>query len=415
MTNHPRCRSRVVCRWAATHTMAHGVQFIVCNGDEQFGKELRSSLLKFEGVKIVADVKEVALLRQAVDQLSADILLVNLDPTPESVLPVAGEISAAHPDLAVFAVSASNDSELILTALRAGLREFLPRPIDMKALSDAIERVASTLVESTPGGRLITVSGCSGGIGTTMLATNLAVELGQMAEGRVTVVDLDYRFGQVATVLDLDPTYSLADLCHSPEQLEQQVIDRALVKHSSGIYVLSRPLQLEQADSITASACVGLLSSLLQYNEYVITDGPSRFEGDAQAICDLADDRLLLVQLLVPSVRNALRAIQAIKDTGSNLDRTKLVCNRLGRESGHLSMEDVTETLGLKEFATIPDDWSTVSGAINLGEPLLVHSPKSKVRSTIHEMAERLHTANDGSDDNGADKKGLLGRIFAST
>ena len=75
-------------------------------------------------------------------------------------------------------------------------------------------------------GKLITVMGAAGGVGTTTLATNLAVELAALAERQVSIVDLDYRFGQVATLLDVEPTYTLSDLCNSPEQLEQQVIER---------------------------------------------------------------------------------------------------------------------------------------------------------------------------------------------
>ncbi len=395
--------------------MGHGIQFIVVNNDEQFGRELRSTLLKFDGVKIVAEVEEAALMSQAVAQFPADVLLVNLDPAPEAVLPIAGEVASANPHVAVFAVSANTDAQLILKAMRIGLREYLPRPIDTKALTEAIERVASTRVEMVQRGRLITVMGSSGGIGTTTLTTNLAVELAQLAEGRVVVVDLDYRHGQVATHLDVDVNYSLADLCHSPEQLERTVIEQVLVKHPTGVYVLSRPLQLDQAETITASGCMGLLSALLQYSDYVVTDGPTRFDGGGQSILDFSDDHLLLLQLLVPSVRNAMRIIQSMKETGSNVSRTKLVLNRLGRDSGHLSVKDVTETLGIEEFASIPDDWNTVSGAINLGEPLLTYSPKSKVRAAIQGVAARLHSQVTGADNDEEGKKGqgLLGRIFA--
>jgi pilus assembly protein CpaE len=394
--------------------MGHGVQFIVLNNDEQFRKELRAALLTFDGVKIVAEVEEPALLHQVVAQISAEILLVNLDPAPGAVLPTAGEIASAHPDLAVFAVSASADSQLILKALRTGLREFLPRPIDLDALGEALERVTSTHVGTESRGRVFTVMASSGGLGATMLATNLAVELASIASDRVCIVDLDYRFGQVATHLDVDATYTIADLVNTPEQIEQQVIERALVKHRTGVSVLSRPTHLEQTDGITASACVGLLSSLTQFNQYVVTDGPLRSDTGGQAIRDFADFNLLMVQLLVPSVRSAQRALDAMKENGANLDRVCLVCNRMGREPGHLSVEDVTSTLGLEAFAVLPDDWSTVSGAINLGEPLMSHSPKSKIPAAIQEIAERLHAPEQQADDTNTPKKGLMERIFTN-
>lgn len=393
--------------------MGHGVQFIILNNDEHFGRQLRSMLLRVEGVRIVAEVAEVALVRQAVDQFPADILLVNLDPVPEAVLPIAGEIAASRPKLAVFAVTESRDSELILKVLRTGLREFLTKPIEVGALTEAIKRVASTKVESVSRGRLITVTAGSGGIGATMLATNLAVELAQVAEGRVTIVDLDYRCGQVATFLDLETPYTLADLTNSPEQLEQQVIERALVKHGSGAYVLGRPTTFDQADTITASGCVGVLSALLQFNEYVVVDGPTRFDPRGQAIYDFSDLNLLLVQLLVPCVRSALRTVESMRESGGNLERWRLICNRIGLESVHLSVNDAVETVGIGSFAQIPDDWATVSGGINLGEPLLTHSPRSKVRAAIAEIAQRLHKPEPLAAEGDAQKKGLMGRIFA--
>lgn len=396
--------------------MGHGVRFIISNSDEQFGKELRALLLSFAGVKIVAEVDEVALLPQTVKRCPVDVLLVNLDPTPEAILPVAGEIAAAEPQLAVFASSSSTDGQLILNAMRLGLREFLPRPIDPATLGEAIERVAAKRLNRTQQGKLITVLGCAGGVGATFLATNLAVELGQLVSGEVTVVDMDYRFGQVATLLDVDAKFTLADLCNSPEALEASVVRRALERHHTGIQVLSRPSHFAQADTITASACVGLLSGLLQFNEYVVADGPNRFDPSAKSVLDLSDVTVLLVQLLVPSVRNALRILDGMREAGFNFDRIRLVCNRLGRESGHLSVQDVESTLGLKCYASIPDDWATVSSAINLGEPLLQNCPKSKVRAALQDFALRLHEAGNSSDKDKEDangKGGILDKIFS--
>ena len=395
--------------------MGQDVRFIVLNTDERFGGEMRASLLKVAGVKIVAEVDEPALLEQAVRQFPVDVAMVNLDPSPEAILPVVAEVARQGPQLSFFATSESTDGQLILKAIRAGIKEFLPKPIEREALEEAIGKVATQRPESTRSGTLVTVMGTAGGAGATMLATNLATELAGLADHRVTIVDLDYRFGQVATLLDVEPTHTLADLCNTPEMVEPQMIERALVKHRSGLNVLSRPASFAQADLITAAACVGLLSNLLQFNEYVVVDGPNRSDSSAKSILDISDVNLLLVQLLVPAVRNALRILDELRDAGYNLERTKLVCNRIGRESGSLSVRDAAETLGVPVYASIPDDWPTVSAAINLGVTLPTHSPKSKVRLAIREIAERLHTAEPESDDKDTNKKGLIGRIFAPT
>jgi len=394
--------------------MGQDLKFIVLNDHEEFALQLRTMLLKFEGVKIVAEVDEPALLTQAVGQFPVDVLIVNLDPNPEAILPLIGEVASAHRNLAIFAASESSDGPLILKVMRLGVKEFFPKPIDENAFGEAIHRITSHRVETVTQGKLITILGTAGGVGATTLSVNLGVELAALASGNVTVVDLDYRFGQVATLLDVEPTYTLADLCGALDHLEASVVARALAKHSTGVQVLSRPIQFAEADNITAASCIGMFSTLLNMSEYIVVDGPTRFDLGAQSILALSDVNLLVVQLLVPSVRNAQRILENMRDHGYNLDRTKLVCNRVGRDAGHLSVAHVTETLGLELFASLPDDWSAVSGAINLGEPLLTHGPKTKVRLAIQEIAQRLHQGDSPTDDkNARPKKGFMGRILA--
>lgn len=396
--------------------MPQDVRFITFSADEEFLTDIRQTLLGFGRVKIVAEVDEAALLVQAVGQFPVDVLFINLDPSPETLLPLVGEVLAQHRDLVVFVASESTDGQLILKAMRLGVREFVPKPIDPGALREAVDRMVGERPESHRQGRLVNVVGVSGGVGTTLVATNLAVELAALTTAKVTMVDLDYRFGQVATMMDVDPQYTLADLCATPEALEPQVIGRAMQKHPTGVHILGRPNFLAEADTITAAACVGVLSSLMELNDYVVADGPTRFDAGARSVLALSDLTLLVVQQIVPCVRSGLRIIENLRESGFNVDRAKLICNRAGRGAGHLSLNDVTQTLGLELYATLPDDWEAASGAINLGEPLMTYRPKSKLRLAIQEIAERLHTpVEPTTDDKEARKSGLIGRIFAAS
>jgi pilus assembly protein CpaE len=397
--------------------MGRDLKFIVLNTDEQFSGELRAILSKFDRIKVVAEVDDPALLAPAAGQFPVDVIMVNLDPDPERILPIVADLSTNRRELVVFAASKSVDGQLILKAMRMGVKEFFPRPVESNALSEAIEKISVEKTDAKPSGRLITVTGTSGGVGATMLATNLACELASMGVGKVAAVDLDYRFGQVATFLDITPTYTLADLCSSAEALEPSVIERALTHHPSGVHVLSRPNNFTESEMITGPACMGVVSNLLEMHQFVVTDGPTRFDVGATSVLSLSDVNLLVVQPQVPCVRNATRIVEALRMANHNMDRVRLVCNRVGREAGSLTPDNVAETLGLEVFASIPDEWSAISGAINLGEPLCSHSPKSRVRHSILEIAQRLHKPSADADDKEArsNKKGLIGRIFANT
>ncbi len=390
------------------------VRVIVFNMDESFGPTLRRTLQEFESVRIVAELDEPAMLAHVAQQFPAEVLLLHLDPTPDVVLPIAGDLVPAHPHLAILAVSEATDGQLILSAMRRGFREFLTKPIDQQILGQALEKASQQSREEEATATLISLLGTAGGVGTTALATNLAVELNAVCDGVVTLVDLDYRFGQVATFLDVSPTYTIADLAQTTEELDRQVIERALVEHASGVRVLSRPAHFVQSDNITAANCVNVLTNLLTMNEYVVVDGPNRYDVGASSILDLADMTLLVVQLLVPSVRNAQRILQGMEEAGFNPERAKLLVNRMGRESGQMNLSDVEGTLNKTVLATIPDDWVTMSNAINMGETLQERGPKTKVRAAIQDLAGLIHSPNATGEEKTPVKKGsLLSKIFS--
>jgi len=391
------------------------VRIVVFNADESFAATLRSTLLGLAGVKIIAEVDEPALLPQALERFRCDVLVAHLDPAPEMVLPILAQLAAGEVEVPIFAVSESTDGQLILSAMRGGIREFLTKPIDTSVLAEAFGKVSSSARAVEKHGSLITVIGGAGGVGATSLAVNLAVELSDLAEGSVAVVDLDHRFGQVAMTLDVDPTYTMADLCDSPEQLERQMIERALIRHDSGTRVLSRPLHFSQADNITAAHCVGVLSALTALHDYVVVDGPTRFDYGSKAVLDIADYNLIVFQLVVPTVRSVHRMLGGMREAGFNLERMRLVCNRIGCEGGGINLEDVNNTLGMEVFAQIPDDWGTVNAAMNVGEPLASSAPKSKVRQSIRAIAEKLHDPSGllPTEPAAARKRGgLLSKIF---
>ncbi len=394
--------------------MRSSARVIVFNAEEDYSATIRADLLRIPGVQIVAELDELVLLEQALKQFPAELLIAHLDPAPERVLPALAQIAKRRPDLPVLVISKTTDGQLILPALRAGVREFLTKPVDLGQLTEAIKKVTDQNQAAVELGTLISVLSTSGGSGCSMLATNLALELNDMP-GRqrpVALVDLDFRYGQLGTMLDLQAEYTIMDLCDTPEQLDPAMIDKAMMKHNSGLHLLARPNQFGQADQIAAAHCSSVLSSLQQIYEYVVVDGPNRYDSNGLTVLDQAGVALLVVQLLVPSVRNAHRMLGELHDSGYNLSRFRLVCNRVGRDTGHLTVEHLEKTLGMRVMHQIPDDWKTVSAAINIGVPLMEHAPKARVRTAIRELAEKIVNADEGLPPEPAAKTGLLGRIF---
>lgn len=382
--------------------MSQAIRVIVVNTDEDVAPDLRAVLLASDGVRIVAEIDEPALLAQAVHQLPAEVILIHLDPNPAGIMDVVAPVIEAHRgQRAAIAMTEDRDAELVMRAMRVGIKEFLWKPFPPEQLGETLARVARELGGAGRKlGRLISIVGASGGVGATQLTTNLGVELAQLEEWdgspgpgrkpRVACVDMDFRFGQVAMQLDAQPNYTIAELCETHEQIDPHMIDRAMFKHATGVHVLSRPRDLIQAERISAGQAAGVLAALQEHYDFVIVDVPARFDQSARAVFDTSDTYLLVLQLLVPAVRNADRILQELSSTGYATERVKLVCNRAGRDSGYLDQSDVEATLQRKVAFSIPDEWRTSSAAVNMGAPLLTIGPRTKLRQAYQQIAIAL-------------------------
>ena len=405
--------------------MSQGIRVIVVNTDEDVAADLRTVLLSIEGVRIVAEVDEPALLAQALGQLPAEVLLIHLDPNPAGMMDVVAPLIEAHKgQIAAIAMTEDRDAELVMRAMRVGMKEFLWKPFPPEQLGETLQRIGCEATNTGRRlGRLISVVGTSGGVGATQLATNLSVELAQLDgwkgaanlgdKPKVAIVDMDFRFGQVAMQLDAQPSYTLGELCETLEQIDPQLIEKTMFKHETGVHVLARPNDMGQAERIHASQAAGVLAALQEHYDFVVVDMPPRFDPSAKVVFDMSDTYLLVLQLLVPSVRNADRILHELRGIGYALERVRLICNRYGRESGYLDKPDVEATLKRQVEFVIPDDWKTSAGAVNMGAPLLNIAPRSKLRQAYRAVAQAL-TGHEDAEMTGAtdasdqSKKGLF-------
>ncbi len=393
--------------------MAQSVRTILFTANEADAAGLRKVLTSLPQIRIVAELDEPSLLGQAASQFPCDLIVADLDPAAPVVIECLKQLKEVHPGLPVFTLSSQTEGEIVLRAMRAGVREYLVKPLQVDELEQAVSRIVRDQPQTKQPGKLISVMGSAGGVGSTTIATNLAVELADLVgpEKKVALVDLDFRFGHVATLLDVHGQFTVADLCSTPEQLDEQMILKALIKHGENLLVLRRPHSFAQAEMITAAHCANVLSNLQEMCEYVVVDGPTRADPGGRSVLDAADYNLMVLQLLVTSVRNTDRMMQELAVQGFNTDRIQFICNRLGRESGHLEVAQVETILNRKIFATIPDDWKSVSASINIGQPLKTEHAKSKVRQELRNLAMKLHCPEELAAQE-ARRSGLLGKFL---
>ena len=92
-------------------------------------------------------------------------------------------------------------------------------------------------------GRVVAVMAGKGGYGKTVIAVNTALAvLEAIGRESVALVDADLQFGDVALLLQLDPSTTIAEVAPTSEGLSPEKLDSMLTRHESGLRVLPAPL-----------------------------------------------------------------------------------------------------------------------------------------------------------------------------
>ncbi len=287
----------------------------------------------------------------------------------------------------VIVVSQSKDSDLILRAMRSGAREFVVDS-DIDEIQMAVRAQAVDL-EAHPDGSVITVFPAKGGVGATMLATNLAGAL-QRKGLRVCLVDLDLHLGDVVSFMDIAGSYSIGDVLSNLARLDRDLLDTSITKHSSGVAVLAHSGKMEDSEHIAPADIGKLLGVLRQHYDRVIVDGVRGFDEMALAALDASQVLLMVLTQDVPAVRNAQRCLELFGRLGYDQQKVKLILNRYQKAS-KITLEVIADTLKVSVAHTISNDFVSIIDAINRGVLLVEAAPRAKLTQDIADLAPVLN------------------------
>ncbi len=328
----------------------------------------------------------------------------------ETTLAVSERVQREYPLMATILVVDELSTQLLQTALRAGVRDVLALSGESGALAQAVQRIAVSLdqaprsavvaVPSTPvpeesealpivDGQVITVFSTKGGAGKSMLATSLAVELARRSDLPVCLVDADLQFGDVAVMLKLTPHHTIVDAVSVLDRMDPPLLESLLVTHEpSGLRVMPAPLEPAFADQVGASEMVAIVEMLRSFCGYVIVDTPAYFNDVVLGLVEASDRVLLVAGMDIPNIKNVKIGLQTLRLLNTPMEKLLLVLNRANSKV-KLDVGEVERTLQVKADVLIPSD-ICVPQAVNKGEPVVMHSPKSGVSRAIQQLADQF-------------------------
>ncbi len=392
--------------------MSNVLRLALVDPRDETREKLKSMLIGMDVVWLEAECSRYEFFGDVVAQTNPDVGVVCMDASPEKAIALIERIRTSSPDCIILALSQSTDGPTILKALRAGAKEFLTLPVNVEELLSALQRIQEAKFGSgdsrVRGCKMIAVAGATGGVGCTSVAVNIGCNLASNPDNSVALVDLDLALGDADVFLDAIPDYSLLDVTENVARLDFQLLRKSLTKHSSGLYLLPRPVQLQDLSAINPESLRKVIGLLRASFTHVVIDTSKSFSEVDLAAMELVNEVALIVQLDLPCLRNMVRLLMSFQEMDNIRDKVKVVVNRMGLESGQISLKKARESIGRDVFHQIPNDYRTMVEMRNNGVPLIEQAPRAPITQSILQLTDMLvgNVVNDTatSSENGTDK-----------
>jgi pilus assembly protein CpaE len=237
-------------------------------------------------------------------------------------------------------------------------------------------------------GKVATVFSPKGGIGKTVVSTNLAATFAKYHKNRVLLLDLDLQFGDAAIMLGIEPEKTIYDLVVAPGELDTEKLAGYTTAHPCGLDVLPAPIRPEDAELVTEGKLARLLEVARASYDTIIVDTSPFFHGPMLATLDRTDVLLLLCGLDIPTIKNVRLGLQTLELLSYPSERIRVILNRANTNVG-LKRSEVEDTLRTKVHVELPSD-RAVPMAVNRGKPVALAEPGCEFSKAIRELADSI-------------------------
>jgi pilus assembly protein CpaE len=389
------------------------IRVLVADGSERIRANLLRRLAAEEDITVCGTAEDGEHALQEALHLVPDIAVLDAGLTGLDGVQTTEMLAEYAPQAGVILMSMESGSELFRRAMLAGAREVLQKPFTGDDLVAAIHRVhafqarkraAQAVREPSNGGspsvdgarrrdgKMITIVSGKGGVGKSIIATNLSLVLNRPHPGSVVLVDLSLQFGDVAALLAMTPDGSIAEFAASDGGMpDRHVIQQALTLGPQGLTVLAAPPSPELADYVTTAHLRSLVAELRSSFELVVADTTSQLSEITLEALENSDHIVLVTDFSVTSVKNTRLIMSVIGVLQVDPERIVVVANhRDAPLAGGMDRARIEDFLRHPVAAEIPHDAAAIGGSVSSGVPVVIGGHSSPATAAIERLASAL-------------------------
>ena len=323
-------------------------------------------------------------------------------------------LATQHPEVDVVLVAPELSPDLLMRAMRAGVREVLPAAASGDAVLAALQRLrrkrgaagAAAAPEPVRNGELLALVSCKGGSGATFVAANLAHLLAAGGRRRVALIDMNLQFGDAALFLGTQtPPSHVADVARNIARLDADLLQSAMAEAGPGLWVLAAPEDPAHAADVTPAQVQAILRQARESFDFVVVDVGRSLSAVTLAALDQADKLFAVLQLTLPFIRDGKRLRDVFRSLDYPADKVRWIVNRHQKDS-QFSLEDLRRTLGIGEPIVLPNHYEAAAASVNQGVPVETIAAGSSIAKALRELSQQI------APDAAAPQRGWLSGLF---
>ena len=378
-------------------TPSSDMRVLLVSGEQSESVEIQAALARLPGL-VVEAVPTLARLSLSLQKggTRPDLIIMDVNPEDSDDLTMLRDLKrvAGLEDVPVVALTDRKAVHGPLRAMRAGATDVLFKPVDPNEARDVFSRVMELKRVHRPGtsalGKAIVFMHLSGGAGATTLAVNTACALARSPHTKQScLVDLDIQFGNAASLLDLPSTSPVQEFIDDPTRLDESMLESMMLRHQSGLQVLTAPRTLLPLTAYGAEGIRSLIDVARRNFEYVVVDLPVVLAPWTDSVLKSASVIYLVTSLSVPSAHRVTKFLDLLREEGVKDLPLKLVANRhhrAGRHGNDITVAQFEKATGRNVDFTIPNDYSLISLSHGQGRPAVRLKPNSPFTVALTEM-----------------------------
>ncbi len=347
-------------------------------------------------------------LRNAVQSLSVSaspqVLFVDLSESGDPLNDINALAEVCEPGTVVIAAGQVNDVRLYRDLTASGIQDYLLKPLNADMLREAfgsaqaILNAPKTSDASADRPHCATaIIGTRGGAGASTIATSVSWLMSEKGGRTTALLDLDVHFGTGALALDLEPGRGLTDAIENPSRIDGLFIERAMVKASERLAVLSAEAPINSPMLTDGSAFYQLQEEMRSAFECTVVDLPRAMLVQHPHLITDIQTAVVVTELTLAAARDTIRILSWLK---SNAPQTQVVvvANRVPQGTLEISRKDFEGSIERKIDFLIPYDQKLAAQAAKLGKPMAEAGKGSKTVAPLAELATRLMAMGDSSE-----------------